>query len=112
MRRELAEAARRFGVDEERIPDLVLAVNEIATNSILYTGKGSLGLWQTNGRLVCEVRDLGYIEDPLVGRRRPKTTEERGTRDLVCPSGRRPDPNAQSPSGTTVRILFDCVSGS
>jgi anti-sigma regulatory factor (Ser/Thr protein kinase) len=112
MRRELAEAARRFGVEEERIPDLVLAVNEIATNSILYAGTGSLGLWQTSGRLVCEVRDLGYIEDPLVGRRRPKTTEERGrgiwfahqVADLVQ--------MRSTPLGTTVRILFDCVSGS
>ena len=46
MRRELAKDARRFGVEEERIPDLVLAVNENATNSIKYTGSGSLGVWQ------------------------------------------------------------------
>ena len=75
------------------------------------TREGLLGLWQTSGRLVCEVRDLGYIEDPLVGRRRPKTTEERGrgiwfahqVADLI---------QCATPSGTTVRILFDCVSGS
>lgn len=112
MRRELAEAARRFGVEEERIPDLVLAVNEIATNSILYTGEGSLGLWQTNGRLVCEVRDLGYIEDPLVGRRRPKPTEERGRGIWFAHQVSDLIQMRSTPSGTTVRILFDCVSGS
>ena len=112
MRRELAEAAGRFGVEEDRIPDLVLAVNEIATNSILYAGTGSLGLWQTNGRLVCEVRDLGYIEDPLVGRRRPKTTEERGRGIWFAHQVADLIQMRSTPSGTTVRILFDCVSGS
>jgi anti-sigma regulatory factor (Ser/Thr protein kinase) len=112
MRRELAETARRFGVEEERIPDLVLAVNEIATNSILYTGTGTLGVWQTNGRLVCEVRDLGYIEDPLVGRRRPKTTAERGRGIWFAHQVADLIQMRSTPSGTTVRILFDCVSGS
>jgi anti-sigma regulatory factor (Ser/Thr protein kinase) len=109
MRKRLAEDARRFGVEEERIPDLVLAVNEIATNSITHTGGGSLGVWQVGGRVVCEVRDLGFIEDQLIGLRRPKLSEERGrgvwfayqVSDLIQ--------LRSSPSGTTVRILFDCA---
>lgn len=112
MRKELAETARRFGVEEDRIPDLVLAVNEIATNSILYTGTGSLGVWQASGRLVCEVRDLGYIEDPLVGRRRPKTSEERGRGIWFAHQVADLIQMRSTPSGTTVRILFDCVSES
>jgi len=110
MRRELAKDARRFGVEEERIPDLVLAVNEIATNSIKYTGSGSLGVWQAGGRLVCEVRDLGFIEDQLIGLRRPKITEERGRGIWFAHQVADLIQLRSNPSGTTVRILFDCVS--
>jgi anti-sigma regulatory factor (Ser/Thr protein kinase) len=110
MRKRLAEDARRLGVEEARIPDLVLAVNEIATNSVTYTGSGSLGVWQAGGRIVCEVRDLGFIEDQLIGLRRPKITEERGRGIWFAHQVSDLIQLRSSPSGTTVRILFDCVS--
>lgn len=108
MRRRLADQARHCGVDESRIPDLLLAVNEIATNSVVYMGAGSLGVWEENGRIVCEVRDEGFIDDVLVGRLRPAITEERGrgiwfahqVADLVQ--------LRSSPSGTRWRVIFDC----
>jgi anti-sigma regulatory factor (Ser/Thr protein kinase) len=60
------------GLDEERGHDLVLAVNEVATNSVRHaSGQGTLRLWREPDALVCEVRDDGRIEDPLVGRARP-----------------------------------------
>ena len=110
MRKRLAEAARRFGVEEDRIPDLVLAVNEIATNSIKYTGSGSLGVWQAGGSVVCEVRDSGFIDDRLIGLRRPKVTEERGRGVWFAHQVSDLIQLRSSPSGTTVRILFDCVA--
>ena len=109
MRKQLAEDARRFGVEEERIPDLVLAVNEIATNSIRYAGSGSLGMWQAGERVICEVRDMGFIEDQLIGLRRPKLTEERGRGIWFAHQLSDLIQMRSKPSGTTVRIIFDCI---
>ena len=51
---------------------LVLAVNEVATNSVVHGGGGGiLRIWTEGDVLVCEVRDRGVIDDPLVGRERP-----------------------------------------
>lgn len=71
--RDLVHAAGvAVGLSSGRVADLVLAVNEIATNSIVHGGgEGTLQLWQELDRIVCEVRDSGRIEDPLVGRRAP-----------------------------------------
>ncbi|MDX8054156.1 anti-sigma factor RsbA family regulatory protein [Lentzea sp. BCCO 10_0798] len=44
----------------EQVEDLVLAVNELATNSILHaSGRGVLRLWREDGTVVCEVSDSG-----------------------------------------------------
>ena len=60
------------GVDPDRLPDLVLAVNELATNSLRHGGgRGVLRIWEQDGTLCCEVDDGGRIDDPLVGRERP-----------------------------------------
>ena len=50
----------------------MLAVNEVATNSVRHGGgRGRLRAWQERDVLICEVRDGGRLDDPLVGRRRP-----------------------------------------
>lgn len=52
--------------------ELVLAVDEIATNSIRHGGGvGMLRLWREGETLLCEIQDRGRIEDPLLGRVRP-----------------------------------------
>jgi anti-sigma regulatory factor (Ser/Thr protein kinase) len=109
MRRDLAEQARDLGVRSERIPDLLLAVNEIATNSVLYAGGGSLGVWPDNGHMVCEVRDRGYIKDELVGRLRPAATQIRGRGIWLANQVSDLVQLRTSPTGTRVRIMFDCV---
>jgi anti-sigma regulatory factor (Ser/Thr protein kinase) len=110
MRRRLAGEARDFGVDETRIPDLLLAVNEIATNSVVYAGSGSLGVWHENGRIVCEVRDNGFIDDALIGRIRPATSEERGRGIWFAHQVADLLQFRSAPSGTQCRIMFDCGS--
>jgi anti-sigma regulatory factor (Ser/Thr protein kinase) len=65
----------------ERTADLILAVTEVATNSVRYGGgHGVLRIWRDDNDLICEVRDHGHLEYPLVGRRRPAvdTVEGRG----------------------------------
>jgi len=62
-----------------RSEDMVLAVNELATNSILHGGGGgALRLWNEGETLLCEVRDSSCITDPLVGRIRPTPDQRTG----------------------------------
>jgi anti-sigma regulatory factor (Ser/Thr protein kinase) len=52
--------------------DLVLAVNEVLSNSIHHAhDDGLLRVWEEPDGLVCEVRDSGHIHHPLVGREQP-----------------------------------------
>lgn len=63
------------GLDGERTAQLVLAINELATNSVQYGGGGGrLLAWREQDTIVCEVRDTGHITDLLAGRRRPSPT--------------------------------------
>jgi anti-sigma regulatory factor (Ser/Thr protein kinase) len=72
MRHHVAHRAREAGLPKQRAADLVLATSEAATNSVRHGGGGgTLAVWEEPGALVCEVRDRGRIEDPLVGRARP-----------------------------------------
>jgi anti-sigma regulatory factor (Ser/Thr protein kinase) len=64
-------SARDVGLGE-RADDLVLAVNEILSNSLSHAGEnGALRVWYEPGAVVCEVRDGGHIPKPLVGREEP-----------------------------------------
>jgi anti-sigma regulatory factor (Ser/Thr protein kinase) len=78
VRRMVADRASQAMADQHRIDDLVLAVSEVATNSIEYGGGGVLSLWVEHDRLVCEVTNTGRLHDPLVGRRRPPPDASRG----------------------------------
>lgn len=72
IRQLVRETAIGNGLDEKRTDELVLAVNELVTNSLRYgTGGGKLRIWAADGRVVCEVSDRGKLADPLVGRKRP-----------------------------------------
>jgi len=64
--------AAAAGFDAERTSDVVLAVNEVATNSLRHGGqRGTLTVWHEGTTLICEVHDTGQIADPLAGRRIP-----------------------------------------
>jgi len=72
LRALVAREAARAGLDGRRRDDYVLAVHEVASNSLRHGGgRGSLRLWRDADVLVCELRDAGWIDDPLAGRRRP-----------------------------------------
>jgi anti-sigma regulatory factor (Ser/Thr protein kinase) len=54
-----------------------VAVTEVAGNSVRHAGgRGVLRVWREGNALICEVRDRGRIEDPLVGRERPVPGQE------------------------------------
>ncbi|MGH2596408.1 MAG: anti-sigma factor RsbA family regulatory protein [Actinomycetota bacterium] len=70
-----AQAMER-GVEPARVPDVILAVDETATNSIRYGGAGGiLRIWSQDGKMICEVHDHGLIDQPLVGRVTPDPKE-------------------------------------
>lgn len=71
--------ASAFGFGEDRVTEAVLAVSELAANSLRHGGgSGSLRSWAHDASLVFEVRDHGHIAWPLVGRVRPEATNENG----------------------------------
>ncbi len=60
------------GLSQDGIEDLQLVATELATNSLMYTdGACRLAFWRDHDHLVCEARDSGRIDDPLVGRLDP-----------------------------------------
>lgn len=79
VRRFVAEHAVAAGLSPARIQDAVLAVSEIATNSVRHGGgAGVLRAWVEDGAFVCEVRDRGAITDPLAGRVEPQPSQIEG----------------------------------
>jgi anti-sigma regulatory factor (Ser/Thr protein kinase) len=72
LRAFVLEQARRAGLGETLAEALMVAVNEIASNSIRHGGgHGELHTWCDGGCLVCEVSDSGHIRSPLAGRLPP-----------------------------------------
>jgi anti-sigma regulatory factor (Ser/Thr protein kinase) len=82
VRRVVEQHAQRVRLAAHRAADLVLAVSEVAANSVLHGGgRGVLLIWSEPDALVCEVRDRGEIDDALVGRHLPDH-EQLGGRGL------------------------------
>jgi anti-sigma regulatory factor (Ser/Thr protein kinase) len=79
VRRLVAQTAKAASLNPVRTDDLVLAVNELATNSVRHGGgRGTLRMWTEADELLCEVHDAGHIDEPLVGRLRPGTHQRTG----------------------------------
>lgn len=69
-----------LGIGADRADDVVLAVNEVATNAVEHGGAGvaELHLWCGDGEFTCEVHDPGTLSDPLPGLVAPPATVQRG----------------------------------
>jgi anti-sigma regulatory factor (Ser/Thr protein kinase) len=66
------QQARAAGLTESRGNDLVLAVSEVAANTLRHTdSSGTLTIWHDPIEIVCEIHDEGKITDPNAGQRRP-----------------------------------------
>jgi anti-sigma regulatory factor (Ser/Thr protein kinase) len=101
----VARRAVDAGLGEEAREGLVLAINELVTNSVQHGGGGGmLAVWSEPDALVCEVSDRGHISDPLAGRLAPPL-EQHGGRGLwlvnhLCDLVQI----RSSPAGTVVRV--------
>src|SRR5689334_10874598 len=79
LRRFVGQRAAEAGMDVDRRSDLVLAVNELATNSITHGGGGGIvHIWEEGEMVVAEVRDHGHIVDPLAGSQQPSPDQDLG----------------------------------
>jgi MEDS: MEthanogen/methylotroph, DcmR Sensory domain/Histidine kinase-like ATPase domain len=57
--------AERAGLPADRRADLVLAVSEIAANTLAHTaGGGTVHIWTSGPEIICQVHDSGWITDP------------------------------------------------
>jgi len=78
VRRLVESHARRARLGAERSADLVLAVSEIAANTLSHTGSGgTVHVWHDEQEILCQGDDQGWIADPLAGRVR-HAPESRG----------------------------------
>ena len=105
--RALADGyAERAGLPAERRADLVLAVSEIAANTLAHTtGSGTAHMWTSGRELICQLHDDGWITDPMAGRKRPPPDADgqglwvvNHVCDLV--------ETRSGPAGTTTRLHF------
>jgi len=72
VRALVLEEARQAGLAEDRASELVLAVSEVAANTLRHTrSSGTLTLWHDADEVVCEIHDEGVITDPRPGQHRP-----------------------------------------
>jgi anti-sigma regulatory factor (Ser/Thr protein kinase) len=101
------------GLSRARTDDLLIAVGELAANTLVHGGgRGTLALWATVGEVTCEVRDAGHITDPLVGRLRPGPAAAGGGRGLwlvhqLCDLVQV----RTGPAGTTIRVHMHLAPG-
>jgi anti-sigma regulatory factor (Ser/Thr protein kinase) len=72
VRAVVHRCAIQAGLPEARAIDLVLAVSEVAANTVRHTtSPGSLKIWCDSDEIICQLQDEGFIADPLAGQRRP-----------------------------------------
>jgi anti-sigma regulatory factor (Ser/Thr protein kinase) len=78
LRHLVLRVAETAGLDPDRVADLVLAVNELATNSVEHgPGRGRLRLWDQTA-VVAEVADSGRMSVPFPGMTMPPPDGSRG----------------------------------
>lgn len=109
LRSSVKAFAAAHGIAPDRCDDLVLATNEIVTNSVRYGGgRAVVQVWAEGASVVLQSRDRGYIRNLMVGRLapRPEATSGRGLWlahhlcDLV-------QLRSAESTGTTVRLFVD-----
>jgi anti-sigma regulatory factor (Ser/Thr protein kinase) len=78
--RALAEKqARVAGLPDDRVIDFVIAVGEVAGNTVRHAkSPGTMEIWSDEREIVCEIRDRGVIADPLAGSQPPAPDADGG----------------------------------
>jgi anti-sigma regulatory factor (Ser/Thr protein kinase) len=111
-RRLVYRQAMDAGLAPARTSSLVLAVNELATNSVRHAGgDGTIRVWREADALVCEVRDRGDLASSPLGPGRPEPLQLEGRGlwlvNQVCDLVQI----RAVEGGTVVRIRMDLAEG-
>ena len=73
------EGGANAGLIRERVDDLVIVTNELASNAVLHgRPPRRVTMWRGPEEIVCEVTNRGAISDPLAGRRKPSADGDMG----------------------------------
>jgi anti-sigma regulatory factor (Ser/Thr protein kinase) len=79
VRAAVEDALLAANCPRERAEDVVLAVNEVATNAVEHgNAEAELFIWVDDHGVVCEVHDAGSLRDPLPGLQAPHSSNPRG----------------------------------
>lgn len=79
LRRRIAALGGTAGLGRDRVSDLVLAVSELASNSVEHgAGTGTLSAWIGPHEVTVEVADHGRMDVPFPGMVAPPTAGARG----------------------------------
>jgi anti-sigma regulatory factor (Ser/Thr protein kinase) len=104
VRQFVADHTSAEETDPDRVDGLVLAVDEVVTNTLRHGGgRGVVRAWSENRGVVCEVSDAGTISDPLVGRIRPDVDRPDGRGLWIANHFCDLVQIRSSPAGTVVR---------
>ena len=124
LRADLWACAIQSGFSEDRVRDIVLAVHELAANTIVHDGQaGRLRAWELAGALHCQVDDGDLMRsleelasrDGMTGIRSSRAWDSVSVNSLPCEPGhglavvRQLADQAQSlssPRGTSILITF------
>jgi anti-sigma regulatory factor (Ser/Thr protein kinase) len=105
VRELVASHGTALQMDDERITNLVIAAGEITANTLRHTSAGgTFWVWHTGEEILCQVRDQGWIADPLAGRwRRPPEGSGHGlwVANQVCDLV---EIRTSQAAGTTIRL--------
>ncbi|HEV7885949.1 MAG TPA: sensor histidine kinase [Acidimicrobiales bacterium] len=105
VRELVSRHARAAGFSSDQEWDLVVAMNELATNSVQHGGgTGTARVWNDGARVVCEVVDAGLIDTPLIGRLPPDLSRSSGRGLWIANQLCDLVQLHSGPSGTVVRI--------
>ncbi|WP_214406647.1 ATP-binding protein [Pseudonocardia lacus] len=79
VRSAVEDALLSANCPRERAEDVVLAVNEVATNAVEHgDARAELLIWVNDDGVVCEIHDAGSLHDPLPGLQAPHSSNPRG----------------------------------
>lgn len=101
----LSNVAKTVGFTSEREWDLLVAVSELAANSIQHGGgSGTVRVVRGDDKVVVDVIDTGTVDHPLVGRVNPEVAQSSGRGLWMANQLGDLLQLHSSPSGTVVRL--------
>jgi anti-sigma regulatory factor (Ser/Thr protein kinase) len=105
MRRTVADLAGAALLPATRVKQLIVAVNELASNSIEHGGGSAVAsIWTEPGVFVCQLDDSGTFTNPMAGWTPPPKGSNRGRGLLIVHELSDLVRIHQRPDGTSIRL--------